>query len=57
MKKLNGNYYRKFKGHSGRVYLVQVPPEEVLAADVFRLTVILTPLLFIAICAWAAGIL
>lgn len=57
MKKINGKYYRKFKGWSGKRYLVEVQPEEVLARDLYWLTVVLTPLISIFLMAWAAGMI
>lgn len=57
MKKINGRYYRKFKGWTGKRYLVEVPFEEVLAKDVYRLTVVITPLITIVLMAWAAGLI
>ena len=57
MKKINGIYYRKFKGWTGKRYLVEVPFEEVLAKDVYRLTVVITPLITIVLMAWAAGLI
>lgn len=57
MKKINGKYYRKFKGWSGRKYLVEVPFEEVIARDIYRMTVVLTPLISIILMAWAAGMI
>lgn len=57
MKKIDGRYYRKFKGWTGRKYLVEVPFEEVLAQDVYRLTIVITPLIGIVLMAWAAGMI
>ncbi len=57
MKKIDGKYYRKFKGWTGRKYLVEVPFEEVLARDVYRLTVVISPLIGIVLMAWAAGMI
>lgn len=57
MKKIDGRYYRKFKGWTGRKYLVEVPFEEVLAQDVYRLTIVITPLIGIFLMAWAAGMI
>lgn len=57
MKKIDGVYYRTFKGWTGRKYLVEVPKEEVRARDIYRITVVLTPLISIVLMAWAAGLL
>lgn len=57
MKKINGTYYRTFKGWSGKRYLVEVPFEEVIARDIYRMTVVLTPLISIFLMAWAAGMI
>lgn len=57
MKKIDGRYYRKFKGWTGRKYLVEVPFEEVLARDVYKLTIVITPLIGIVLMAWAAGMI
>ena len=57
MKKIDGKYYRKFKGWTGRKYLVEVPFEEVLARDVYMLTIVITPLIGIVLMAWAAGMI
>lgn len=57
MKKIDGRYYRTFKGWTGKRYLVEVPPEEVIARDIYHLTVVLTPLISIVLMAWAAGMI
>ena len=57
MKRINGKAYRKFKGWSGKVYWIEMSREEVLKAEAYRATVLLTPLIFIVVMAWAAGML
>lgn len=57
MKRRNGKCYRKFKGWSGRVYWIEMSRAEVLREETYRATVLLTPLVFIAIMAWAAGMI
>lgn len=57
MKHINGKTYRKFKGWSGRIYWVEMDRAEVLKEEVYRATVLLTPLIFIFVMAWAAGML
>ena len=56
MKKIDGVYYRTYKGWTGKRYLVEVPKEEVRARDIYHITVVLTPLISIVLMAWAAGI-
>lgn len=57
MRKRNGRMYRRFKGQLGRVYWIEMKPAEVAEARAYMLTVILTPLITIALFAWAAGML
>lgn len=51
MKRINGELYRKFKGHDGRILWVKLTEDEVIERDVFRLVIVAVPaLLFIAGC-------
>lgn len=57
MKKRNGKYYRRFKSAMGRVYWVEMKPGEIAEMEVYRATVVLTPLIMIAVMAKAAGMI
>lgn len=57
MKRRNGKYYRKFKSSMGRTYWIEMDRAEVLQAEVYRATVILTPIFMLLAFAWAAGLL
>ena len=57
MKKRNGKYYRRFKSATGRVYWVEMKPGEITEMELYRATVVLTPLIMIAVMAKAAGMI
>ena len=57
MKRRNGKYYRKFRGQMGRVYWIEMHEDEVMAEDLYRLLVVMTPLIGILVFARAAGML
>ena len=57
MRKINGKYYRKFKSTLGRVYWVEMSMDEVMAEDLYRGLLVLTPLVMIGIFALAAGLI
>ena len=57
MKRRNGRTYRKFKGSMGRVYWVEMKPDEVAEAHLYQLVILVTPFVMIAAFAWAAGML
>lgn len=57
MKKINGEYYRRFKAQTGRVYWVRMSREEVMGEDLYRMLMVLMPLAMVWIMAWAAGMI
>ncbi len=57
MRKINGKYYRKFKSTLGRVYWIEMSMDEVMAQDLYRGLLVLTPLVMIGIFALAAGLI
>ena len=57
MKRRNGKAYRKFKSAMGRVYWIEMKPAEVAEVERFRALVAMTPIIMIAVFAWAAGML
>ena len=57
MKRRGGKTYRKFKGQMGRVYWVEMRPDEVTEAQLFRTVVCMAPLIMITVFAWAAGLI
>lgn len=57
MKRINGKCYRKFKGWTGRVYLVEMDRSEVIKEELYKASVILMPLFLIVIWALAAGMI
>lgn len=57
MKWRNGKPYRKFRTSMGRVLWVEMHEEEVLEMQIYRALVVLTPPIFIAVMAWAAGMI
>lgn len=57
MRKRKGKYYRRFKSAMGRVYWVEMKPGEIAEMEVYRATVVLTPLIMIAVMAKAAGMI
>lgn len=57
MKMINGWPCKRLKTATGRKYWVKMTEDEIIAHDVYQLTVVLVPaLLFLAFC-WASGIL
>lgn len=51
MKRINGDLYRRVKGHAGKVWYVRMTDSEILARDLFHLVIIAVPaMLFIAGC-------
>ena len=57
MKKRNGKTYRKFKSAMGQTYWIEMKPAEVAEVERFRALVAMTPIIMIAVFAWAAGML
>ena len=57
MKRKNGKIYRKFRGQMGRVYWIEMKPDEVAEAQLYRTVILMTPLIMIAVFAWAAGMI
>jgi hypothetical protein len=47
MKRIDGVYYRRFKGPMGRKYLVEMSQREVMEVYAFRASVVMLPLAFI----------
>lgn len=51
MKRINGELYRKMKGHAGKIWWVKLTDSEVLERDLFHLVIVAVPaLLFLAGC-------
>ena len=51
MKRIDGQLYRKVKGHAGKVWYVRMTDSEVLERDLFHLVIVAVPAsLFIAGC-------
>lgn len=57
MKRRNGKAYRKFKSAMGQTYWIEMKPAEVAEVERFRALVAMTPIIMIAVFAWAAGML
>lgn len=57
MRKINGEYYRRFKAQTGRVYWVRMSKEEVMGEDLYRMLLVVMPLAMIWIMAFAAGMI
>jgi len=49
--------YRKFRGHSGKVYRIQMTAEEIEARHQYWTVVAVTPLVTILLLAMAAGMI
>ena len=47
----------EIQGLVRKIYLVEMSRAEVLKEEAYRATVVLTPLIFIVVMAWAAGML
>lgn len=51
MRRINGELYRRMKGHAGKVWWVKLTDAEVLERNLYHLVIIAVPaLLFIAGC-------
>lgn len=51
MRRINGELYRKMKGHNGKIWWVKLTDSEVVERDLFHLVIIAVPtLLFLAGC-------
>lgn len=57
MKRRNGKTYRRVRTQMGHTFWVEMKPEELKERKIFRALVAVTPAAFIAVMAWAAGMI
>lgn len=55
MKRINGELYRRVKGHAGKVWYVRMTDAEVLERDLFHLVIVAVPSVLFLMGCWAAG--
>ena len=57
MRKIDGKYYRTFRGHSGKRYRFEMTADEVEQERIYRAVLVTMPVLMFLILAAAAGLL
>lgn len=56
-KRIDGEVYRKMKGHAGKVWWVRMHPEEVRELHLYNAALVVVPLLMLLAWSLAAGLL